>query len=91
MRIHYIQHVPFEGLGYIKTWAKNSGYILSSTKMYEKPSFPSLDAFDWLIVMGGPMSVHDTGIFSWLNSEKNSFVMLLIAKNVFLAFALAPS
>jgi len=70
MRIHYLQHVPFEGLGHIETWATINKCKISSTKLYEKSLFPDVDAFDWLIIMGGPMSVHDTDTFSWLNSEK---------------------
>ena len=71
MRIHYVQHVPFEGLGYIESWANIKGCVLSSTKMYQNVTCPSLDDFDWLIVMGGPMSVHDTDACSWLIDEKD--------------------
>ncbi|GER67186.1 hypothetical protein BpJC7_09990 [Weizmannia acidilactici] len=29
MRIHYIQHVPYEGSGTILDWAKENGHVLS--------------------------------------------------------------
>jgi hypothetical protein len=45
-RVHYIQHVPFEGLGYMETWIKDNGYTLSVTKMYEKYQFPYFSDFD---------------------------------------------
>lgn len=70
MRIHYFQHVPFEGLGIIRQWAADSGCSISSTQLYDNPSFPNPDEFDLLIIMGGPMSVHDTRLFPWLKSEK---------------------
>ena len=68
--IHYIQHVPFEGLGYIEAWVKENGYHLSSTKMYENYTFPETDDFDMLIIMGGPMGVYEEDLYPWLNDEK---------------------
>lgn len=70
MKIHYLQHVPFEGLGYIEKWAKQNGHLLSSTKIYKDEALPSINDFDWLIVMGGPMSVNDTEVYHWLKDEK---------------------
>jgi GMP synthase-like glutamine amidotransferase len=70
LRIHYLQHVPFEGLGYIETWASEYAHILTATKFYEKTIFPELSDFDCLIVMGGPMGVYDEDNFQWLKEEK---------------------
>lgn len=70
LRLHYIQHVPFEGLGYIETWARLNCHTLTSTKLYEKVCFPEMEHFDWLIIMGGPMGVYDESIFPWLKEEK---------------------
>jgi GMP synthase-like glutamine amidotransferase len=70
MRIHYIQHVPFEGPASIGQWAQDHGHHLTSTRVYEKPEFPGLDAFDWLIIMGGPMGVYDEAQYAWLTDEK---------------------
>jgi len=39
-RLHFIQHVPFEGIGYIETFAANNGFKVSGTRVYEKNSFP---------------------------------------------------
>lgn len=71
LRIHYLQHVPFEGLGYIETWSKENGHVLSSTRFYEDEVLPAPGEFDWLIVMGGPMSIDDEDQYSWLKSEKD--------------------
>lgn len=70
MRIHYIQHVPFENLGGIEPVLLEKGYQLTSTQMYDHPVFPLLEAFDWLIVMGGPMGIYDEETYSWLAREK---------------------
>jgi GMP synthase-like glutamine amidotransferase len=70
IRIHFFQHASFEGLGSIEEWATLNGHLLSSTQFYEKVWFPDPDEFDWLIVMGGPMSVSDEDRYPWLRAEK---------------------
>lgn len=70
LKIHTLQHVPFEGLGCIDQWITTKGHIVDYTKLYDKPQFPSLNEFDWLIVMGGPMGVYDEAIYPWLKEEK---------------------
>lgn len=71
MRVHYIQHVPFEGLGYIETWLKENNRTITSTAVWNKPIFPSMNDFDFLIIIGGPMGVYDDHRYSWLSDEKN--------------------
>ena len=78
MRIHYIQHVAHEGLGYISEWAEQNNHQVTSTKLYEGEPFPDMSDFDLLVVMGGPMSVHDDDKIPWLQDEK-SFVVHAIA------------
>ena len=69
-RIHILQHVPYETPGCIETWIKERGYLYSSTSFYADETLPDIADIDWLIVMGGPMSVHDTTEFPWLTIEK---------------------
>jgi GMP synthase (glutamine-hydrolysing) len=69
MRIHYLQHVPFEGLGCIEPWALHQGHSLSATALFAGDALPDPLSFDWLIVMGGPMGVHDEMEFPWLVQE----------------------
>ena len=80
MRAHYLQHVPFEGLGSIEPWLKKAGYEITSTKLFDGPDFPDLRKIDFLVVMGGPMSVNDEDKFPWLAPEKK-FIWDAIAKN----------
>jgi GMP synthase (glutamine-hydrolysing) len=70
MRIHYLQHVPFEGLGHIETWALQQGHGLSATALFSGEPLPTPEAFDLLVIMGGPMGVYDTDEYAWLTPEK---------------------
>ncbi len=70
MRIHYLQHVPFEWPGNIAAWAQSRGHELAGTRLFTDTPLPDPSQFDWLIVMGGPMSVHDEHQFPWLVAEK---------------------
>ena len=71
MRIHWLQHVPFEGLGSIEDWADRRGHALARTRLFADEALPRADAFEWLVVMGGPMSVHDEAALPWLAPEKS--------------------
>jgi len=70
LRIHYFQHVPFEGLGSIKEWILSNGHSLTSTRFFLGDELPEITDFDMLIVMGGAMSVNDDDIYPWLAGEK---------------------
>lgn len=80
LRIHYLQHVSFEGLGCIEAWATSNGHELTCTRFYENDPLPHTDRFDWLIVMGGPMGVYDEEKYAWLKAEKD-FIRKTIANN----------
>ncbi|MEH1974124.1 MAG: type 1 glutamine amidotransferase [Nostoc sp.] len=80
MRIHYLQHVPFEGLGSIEHWLTKKDHILSATKFYNGDSLPSVNSLDWVIVMGGPMNVYEDDKYPWLTLEKH-FIEEAIKKN----------
>ena len=70
LRIHALYHVDFEELSYIKQWAENQGHSITLTRFYENDPLPDQDSFDWLVIMGGPMSIHDETEFPWLIDEK---------------------
>ena len=80
MRVHYLQHVSFEGLGYMEKWLLERGHTISCTRVWEGAGFPDLIDFDLLIILGGPMGVYDESIFSWLKAEKN-FISSAIKSN----------
>lgn len=70
MRVHVIQHVFFEGPGSIAAWLGRNGHTVTGTLCGENMALPDVDAVDMLILMGGPMSVHDENFFPWLRGEK---------------------
>ncbi len=71
LRIHYLQHVPFEGLGSIAGWVQRHHHSLSVTRFYQPDhALPPVGELDWLVVLGGPMSVHDERTYPWLAAEK---------------------
>ena len=70
MRAHYFQHVPFEGLGSMAPWLESRGYDVTCTQFFESAAVPEPGAIDFLVVMGGPMSVNDEDEFPWLALEK---------------------
>ena len=70
MRAHWFQHVPFEGLGSIEPWLEAHDFEVSRTRWYADETPPCMDGIDFLIVMGGPMSVNEEEGFPWLVREK---------------------
>ena len=69
-RAHCFQHEPFEGMAAIETWLKNRNFKISYTCFFQSDKIPSIDEIDWLILMGGSMSVNDEIEFPWLLKEK---------------------
>jgi len=63
MRVHYLQHVPFEDLANIEAWAKARGHDLSKTLLFQDDPLPDTADFDWLIIMGGPMNIYEQDIY----------------------------
>jgi GMP synthase-like glutamine amidotransferase len=70
MRIHYLQHVPFEGLGSIRPYLESYNYEITNTPFFVSTELPDQESVDMLIVMGGPMSVNEEDKFPWLAREK---------------------
>lgn len=54
MRVHIVMHESFEAPAAIETWAKNRNYSVTFTRLYKFEKFPSVNDFDFLVVMGGP-------------------------------------
>lgn len=73
-----LQHVPFEGLGQIEPWLLARGHRLTVAHVYDSPELPPAGDVDLLVIMGGPMGVHDEASYPWLEAEKH-FVGSVIA------------
>ncbi len=70
MRIHYLQHVPFETPSNIFKWAKDRNITINGTHLYKNEPFPDFSSFDLLLIMGGPMGVYDDDKYPFLKKEK---------------------
>jgi len=70
MKVHVLQHVPFEGLGSIASWLLAKRASVSYTHFYAESALPKLNGIDLVIAMGGPMSVNDESTLPWLRMEK---------------------
>lgn len=80
MKIHYLQHKPYESLGCIEDWINKKDYEVTATKFYRDIKLPEIDEFDFLIIMGGPMGVNDEDKYPWLKDEKK-FIRNVIESN----------
>jgi GMP synthase-like glutamine amidotransferase len=80
LRIHYLQHVEFEDAANIVPWAEARGHAVNRTRLYENEPLPPADAFDWLVIMGGPMNIDEHDRYPWLVREKQ-FIAETIGRN----------
>lgn len=88
MRVRVFQHVPFEGLGAIEPWLVERGASVAWTRFFEDPRVPAPDAYDWLVVLGGPMSVNDEAALPWLRDEKRAIAAAIDAGRIVLGVCL---
>ena len=79
MRLHYLQHVPYEGLARIQEWADKAGHTVTATKLFARERLPGVETFDVLAVMGGPMGANDDHRYPWMKGEK-LFIELAIQR-----------
>jgi GMP synthase (glutamine-hydrolysing) len=80
MKIYWLQHVPFEGLGCIDPWLAENRHTATCTRLWAGDRLPDVGNVDGLIVMGGPMGVYDEAVYPWLAEEK-AFIKQIIAQN----------
>lgn len=71
MNLLCLQHVDFEGPAAICDWANSHGHQLAIFHMSSGGTMSTLKDWDGLIILGGPMSVHDESSTPWLRTEKN--------------------
>ncbi|MGB9927075.1 MAG: type 1 glutamine amidotransferase [Methanosarcina sp.] len=88
MRIRIIQHSPLNTLGTIEEYAKMKNHFVESTRFYEIKSSLSIDSFDLLIIMGGPMGVYNYKEYPWLKKEKEFIKQTIEAEKPVLGICL---
>jgi len=88
MKLHYLQHVPFENPGTILLWAEQNGHTVTKTLLYAGEQLPDVADFDWLVVMGGPMNIYEHDSYPWLVTEKELIGGAIAANKVVLGLCL---
>lgn len=88
MRIHYLQHVPFEDLANIEVWANKKYHSITRTQLFNEETLPKIDEFDWLIIMGGPMNIYEEDEYPWLTGEKEFIAQAIANKKIVLGICL---
>lgn len=81
MNVQVLQHVPFEGVGSLETWLAERDAVVRTTRFYQSPALPDLRSVDFVIAMGGPMSVNDQHEYPWLKQEK-AFIKEAVGRGV---------
>lgn len=88
MRIHSLEHEPFEGLANIEVWAKKKGYSITRTLLFKNEEPPETSDFDWLVIMGGSMNIYEEDKFPWLKREKEFIAKAIAANKILLGVCL---
>lgn len=88
MRVHVLQHVPFEAPGSIQSWLAERQAVVSHTLFYEASSLPDVGTLDLVIALGGPMSVNDEASLPWLVEEKHFIAAAILAGKAVLGICL---
>lgn len=88
MRVHALYHVPFEDVGAIGLWAAERGHELTSTSLFAEETPPPVDAYDLLVIMGGPMGAYDEKEYPWLAGEKAAIAAAVAADKAVLGVCL---
>lgn len=71
MRLHVLQHVPFEDEAEIGAWAAARGWTVTRSRLFaDEDPHPAPGGVDGLVIMGGPMGVYDYESCPWLLREK---------------------
>ena len=80
MNICILQNVPFEGAGTILPYFQGKGHPVQMVHCYQPHQLPLVDSLDLLIIMGGPMSIHDVEEYPYLIEVKD-FIKSSIEQN----------
>ena len=70
MNLLVLQHIECEHPGQLREYLKRDGVNWHSVELDEGEKIPTLEGFDAMWVMGGPMDVWDTDEHPWLIEEK---------------------
>ncbi len=70
MKFLVLQHIAVEHPGIFRTFMKADGVAWDTVELDEGDTIPSLEGYDAIFSMGGPMDVFDEAEHPWLIDEK---------------------
>lgn len=88
MKVHYFQHVSFEGVACMQSFFDEHAQSVERTMVYNGQNFPDLNSYDILIIMGGPMGTYDEDKYPWLVVEKEYIAKAIKANKFVLGICL---
>lgn len=88
MKTLIFQHTEEEVPGTLSVWLENAGFPFHIHHLYRDNAIPDSGAYDWLIVLGGPMNLDEEDKYPWLGVEKKFIAEWLQSKKPFLGICL---
>ncbi len=88
MRIHCLQHAPYDGPAFLPAWAAKVGHVLTPVLVPAGEPLPAAGDFDALIVMGGPMSLSQKAAHPWIGTERRLVEQTMAADKPILGICL---
>ena len=70
MTLYALQHVPFEGTAAVGRWAERNGIPVEPVPVYQGGVLPDPADCSRIVVLGGPMNIHEEQNYPWLVEEK---------------------
>jgi len=81
-RLVVLQHVPHEELGTLNSLLRTAGFAIDTVNFWCEPgAHPSLESYQGLIVLGGPMGVYEADKYPHLATEK-TLIECAVKKNL---------
>ena len=72
MKFLVLQHINIEHPGIFLKFMKEDNIKIDTVELDENEKIPSLDLYDAMIVMGGPMDTWQEETYPWLKPEKEA-------------------
>lgn len=64
-----LQHIESEEMGHTEEWLRQNNYDIHRVRLYQGDELPDPKKVDYVIGLGGPMSVNGTAEYPWLTKE----------------------
>jgi GMP synthase-like glutamine amidotransferase len=71
-RVLLFQHMDDDTPGRFGDFLKEDGFVIEPVMLHRGEPIPSLSAYDFLYVLGGPMDVWEEAAYPWLVAEKQA-------------------